>query len=204
MTSSRAIVLVAALAVCGAAALTQVGAQAPATTPRATGKIGVCDIVYVFNNYQRAKDLSEEFNAKREKIAKEDDARVKAIDDIRKLLGPEGLTPGSEEYLAKLNEMEKLTLYRAAWRKLEEQKAAREHRMLTETMYRDLLKVVADVGREGGYDLVLYKENIDIASQTTTELLNKIAQLKCLYANDAVDLTNVVLSRADRQYQRTK
>lgn len=195
------ILMATVLAGCVALFLTHVGAQAPAA-PRTTGKVAVCDVVTVFNNYQRAKDLSAEFTKKREKIAEEDKKRVEEIKRLEQVL--DDLTPDSKQYEANLVKYEQLLIGREAWRRGKEAAAIRWHRTLTEQMYEEILEMVAAAAKQGGFDLILHKETVELASQTTAELLNKIAQRKVLYVNDAIDLTSMVLGRMNRQYKLKK
>jgi Skp family chaperone for outer membrane proteins len=64
--------------------------------------------------------------------------------------------------------------------------------------------MIETVAKERRYDLVIHLDSVDLASQTTTELLNKIAQRKCLYAAKSIDITNVVLKRVNRRYSQSK
>ena len=195
------ILMATVLAGCVALFLTHVGAQAPAA-PRTTGKVAVCDVVTVFKNYQRAKDLSAEFTKKREKIIEEDKKRIEEIKLLEQVL--DALTPDSKQYEANLAKHEQLVISRDAWFQGKTAAAVRWHRTLTQQMYEEILEMVAAVAKEGGFDLVLHKEDVELTSQTTPELLNKIAQRKVLYVNDAIDLTSVVLDRMNRQYELKK
>jgi Skp family chaperone for outer membrane proteins len=173
-------------------------AQSPA--PEAVlAKVAVCDVTAVFNKYQRASDLSTQFAERARKLSAEDEQRKAAIQRLEQTL--ESLRPGSKEHDARLAEMDKLTTERQVWRTQQENQAVREHRRLTEEMYKEVLDAVAAVAKEKGYDLVLCRESVDLASATTAELLNKIAQRKCLYNNPALDVTSAVLDRLNSQYK---
>jgi len=203
MKRSNIILTVLVLAACLTVVMTQVTAQSPKPAAAPSGKTAVCDIVTVFNSYARATDLSGQFEQKRKEIKAQDaqkEAAIKHAEDILK-----GYTPGSKKYEDQLTKVENLAIERESWRRVKEASASRWHRLLTEEMYREILDVVAEVAKKGNYDLVLFKESVELASQSTTELLNKIAQRKCLYASDAIDITVNVLEQANKQYRsRTK
>ena len=201
MRRSGIFLLAAASVACVAVFLTAVSAQAPlAAGPR--GTVAVCDVVTVFNNYQQAKDLSAEFQERAKKLAAADEQKLRAIQEVEKVL--DALKPGSKSYEEQLQKWEKLSVERATWRRLREQVNLREHRRLTEEMYTEILAMIETVAKERRYDLVLHRENVELASQTTTELLNKIAQRKCLYAAKSIDITDAVLKRVNSRYSQRK
>ncbi len=199
MKSSRMLLIAAVLLVGVVTFFNRSSAQnAPVTAAAKPTRVAVCDIATVFNSYQKAKDLNAEFTRKREAIAAEDKKRINVIKQLEEML--KGLEPGSKIYEQKSAELQELALKQSVWRKIQEQTAMRWHRRLTEEMYREVLAAVEAVAKQRGCDLVIYREDVPIASKTTTELLNKIAQRKCLYHNPAIDLTDAVLQWANHKY----
>ena len=67
MKAARVYVLVIAALLGGAVLLGRSFAQSPSTAAGPT-KVAVCDVVKVFNNYNRAKDLTANLNEKRETV----------------------------------------------------------------------------------------------------------------------------------------
>ncbi len=169
----------------------------PAPTVPAT-RVAVCDIASVFNSYQKAKDLNGKFTQKRKDIAAENEKRHQEILRLEKVL--KDVEPGSEIHDKTTSQLQELVMKQSVWRKMQEQTAVRWHRQHTEEMYREILTAVEVVAKQRGCDLVIYREDVPIASQTTTELLNKIAQRKCLYFNPSIDLTDAVLQLANSNY----
>ncbi|MDY7010998.1 MAG: OmpH family outer membrane protein [Planctomycetota bacterium] len=172
--------------------------DAPAAPAARATRVAVCDVASVFNNYQKAKDLNEKFAQKRKDISAEDEKRNQEIQRLEKML--EGVEPGSKIHDKTSEQLQELVIKRSVWRKLQEQAAIRWHRRLTEQMYSEILTAVETVAKRRGCDLVIYHEDVPIASETTTELLNKIAQRKCLYYNPSIDLTDAVLQFANSKY----
>lgn len=174
-----------------------VAGTAPNDTPPA--RVAVCDVATVFNKYSRAQDLSAQFSDKAKKMTDEDEQRAAAIKKVEQTL--ESLRQGSKEYEVRLADLEKMSMERQVWRNTQEQMAVREHRRLTEEMYKEVLEAIAASAKDKGYDLVLYREDVDIVSTTTTELLNKIAARKVLFSVASIDITAPVLERVNRQYR---
>ena len=197
MTTKHAYVLSGLVLLTGALLLGKVTAQeaAPATGTR----VAVCDIATVFNNYTRAKDLTTELENKRRGLAEEDQRRNTVLETLQGNL--DNLNPGSEAYESKLSELEKQALELKIWREYEEKKLLRGHRNLTEQMYREIVQVVEEQGVALGYELVLYRDNLDLRSATTPELLSKIAQRKVLYNAPGIDITDAVLARLNQKYK---
>ncbi len=201
MKSSRTLWILAVLLLAVVAIFSRSSAQdAPVVAAAKPTRVAVCDVAAVFNKYQRAKDLNEEFAQKRKVIAAEDKKRIDVIKQLEEMI--KGLEPDSKIYDQKLAQMQELALKQSVWRKMQEQTAMRWHRRLTEEMYRKILAAIETVAKKQAYDLVIHREDIPIASQTTTELLNKIAQRKCLYHNPAIDITDAVLNWVNSQYAK--
>ena len=178
---------------------TQTHAQQPAGRAVApVARVAVCDVGEIFNGYQRRNDLNALFEGKRKAANAEDEKKIAQIKQLQGFL--EGVNADSKEYAEKLGELERITLERQLWRQLTEQKFTREHRLLMQELYSEVLAAIGDKARALGYDLVMYKDQIEVQSKTTSELLSKIAQRKCLYANPALDVTKPVLTLLNQRY----
>ncbi|KPK82693.1 MAG: hypothetical protein AMJ81_09510 [Phycisphaerae bacterium SM23_33] len=177
---------------------TQGQTPGPAQAPRYT-RVAVCDVGAVFNGYARGEDLNAQLDRNRALAQQEDQKRADAIKRIEDTL--KQLKQGSKEYNARVEQRDRLAFERKAWREFEQMKFLDEHRRMMEAMYTEILDAVAATAKEKGYDLVVYREAVEIDSKTTTELYQKIAQRKCLYYNPAIDLTQAVLDRLNRQYK---
>jgi len=189
------IVVTAAVAVC----FQRTDAQAPARRVVApVARVAVCDVGAVFNGYDRRQDLNALFENKRKEAKKEDDRRIKQIEQMEKVI--KALKPDSKQHEEKMKEMQRLSIERQVWRQLKEKQFVSEHRLLMEDLYRQVLDAIEATARKKGYDLVIYRDSVDVQSTTTSELLNKIAQRKCLYHNPAIDLTRPVITLLNERY----
>lgn len=162
-----------------------------------TAKTAVCDVVKLFSNYQRAKDLETKLRDHRNSLKKEDADRSKKIDSIESEL--KDLDPTSNEYQNRLDLMTKLTIDRETWIKFEEAKDNQEHTRMTEAVYNDVLKAVSDVAKDKGITLVLNSD--DTAPESKPDILRKIERKKVLYADNSLDITNDVLARLNESYK---
>jgi len=199
MQTSRIYLLVIGCLLAAAVLLGSAMGQDPKPTKTSATPVAVCDIVEVFNNYQRAKDLNTQFDQRIEATLAEDKKRSDAIEAIRMEL--EGLKEGSKEYERRFKDAQRLELEREAWRKLQDGLAARDHHRLTREMYRDILAMIARVAKAHGIGIVLYRERRDLQSSNLKELLVQMAGRKVLYSEESVDLTEEVLAGVNRTYR---
>ncbi len=168
----------------------------PAATPV---KAAVCDVVAVFKNYQRAKDLTDKLKERLDGIKAESDKRGKAIDKLKMTL--EQLMVGTKEYEDRLSEMTKLSIEREAWLTYQDTLAKQENFRLTKEMYQEILQAVGKIAKQRGYDLVLFKEADDQPSRTLDELLQQMARRKVLYSDGGLDITEDVLVQLNSDYK---
>ncbi len=187
----------AGVAVCGAVVINSSIAQ-QAAGPAAGSKVAVCDIVEIFVNYNRAKDLSGRLDEHGRKIKAEDKKRIEAIKAISVDL--QGLKEGSAEYDKQLDKMQRLTIDRKAWLEFQKALAQRKYHRMSKSLYEDISKMVAKVARERGCDVVLNKEQKDLLARNPKNILQEIASRRILYSSESVDITTTVLARLNRTY----
>ncbi len=174
----------------------------PAAAPAAPTRVAVCDVVEIFNNYQRAKDLTAKLNERRKAIQAENDDRGKKIDDKQEEM--KALKKGSKEYEARFNELQRMVLEREAWLKFQETLAVREHHRLTVEMYEEIQKMIGALAKERGVQIVLFRDPENITSQNTAELLRQIGMRKVLYSDGSVDMTEDTLRRLNEAYRASQ
>jgi len=192
---------IAALAILAVAAFMTPGSAQPA--PKATPTpVGVCDIAAVFNQYERAKDLSDRFAQKRQALVAEAKKRSDAVRQMGKAL--ESLAPGSKAYEAKLIEIETKTVELTNWRQLQGRINDRQYFLLTQQMYNEIVRTLGAVAKQRRCQVVIQLENLDVRPKNVNEFMAMMSQRKCLYHDGAVDLTQTVLDRLNRQYRTKK
>ncbi|MHC4294541.1 MAG: OmpH/Skp family outer membrane protein [Planctomycetota bacterium] len=198
MKTSKVYLLVIAVSLGGAVLFSaKLARSAPGMgTPT---RVGVCDVVQVLQNYDRAKDLTAKLNEKRETLEAENKTRVKVLEATE--LELEALLAGSEEYERRFSELQRQVIEHKTWAQFEEGQMRRKHHRLTKEMYEDILKMVSEVAQQNGYHIVLYHINQELQSEDTTQLLQQIERQKVLYADNSVNLTDTVLLRLNETYR---
>lgn len=168
----------------------------PAGTPT---RVAVCNIVEVFQKYQRAQDLTVKLNERKGTIEAENERRVKELQ--AKQLELEGLKPGMPEHDKLLEQIRRMQLERQLWLKMEEESILRDHLRLTEEMFKEIREAVGSLAKEQGFELVLQLEPGDIEARNAQELIAQIDRQKILYYADGMDITAAVLQRLDEAYR---
>lgn len=160
--------------------------------------VAVCDVVEVFNEYQRAKDMSVEFQERRAEINKESQALAENIELKSKELG--GFKEGSPEYEAQVEEFQRMVIEAEIWAQTEESLAQRNRLRLTTAMYDEVLAMIKVVAEEQGYDVVFFRESRDTRAKNMEQMLLQMQNRKVLFSSDDVDITGRVLSRLNMAY----
>ncbi len=165
-------------------------------------KVALCDVVHVFNNYGRADDLTDRLNEKRNALQLEAESKLRAVEQMQMEL--EGLVEGSQQFEARLADVQKLEIERQAWGQIKEASILREHHRLTKEMYNQILAKVAQVAKARNVDLVMYQVRGELLGANTQQLLHEIAQRRILYASQGMDLTEIVLTSLNDDYAASK
>jgi Skp family chaperone for outer membrane proteins len=200
MKSPLTRVLTAAVVLVGVLVLTNALAQpaaAPAAPPAA--RVGTCDIVELFTNYQRAKDLTSQLNERRQAITVERDKRTKAINTLQAEL--ENYKKASPKYEQTVDEIQRLGIEAKAYLEYQDALALREHRNLTKEMYTEIKAVIAKVAKQRGLNIILQREPDTLDTDSPSEMLRQIYTRKVLFTEDGLDITDVVLAALNQAYR---
>ena len=192
-------VIVAAVVV-GAVAVSASN-QSSAQNAGAAGGLNVAcvNVGQVFNEYQRQKDLAEEIKQERDRLSLELEQRRMRIDGARSVL--DALDPQDPTYQAKMRDLLEMNIRFKNWMDLNDAAVGREIGVWTATIYRELLKATADIARERGYSLVLYRDEFELLSTDPAAVQELIRARKVLYADDRVDITQAVLDKLNAEYR---
>ena len=199
ITSKRYIWTVATLVAVAFAVIVLLASPASfAQVAPAGGAVVVCDVVSVFNDYDRAKDLTEDFRLRSEGISQERDRRAALIQAGQEEL--QGLLPGSPDYETKLQDVQRQAIEAEAWQQYKMTLAGRDHHRLTTEMYEEILTMVQTVAEQQGHSLVLFREGRSTQTESIQQLLAQVENRKVLYSSPRIDITPVVLARLNQQY----
>ena len=196
MKASRFCTLAIIALLAGALLLTRTSAQTAAPAPT---RIAICDLVDVFNNYQRAKDLTAKLNERRLAIKAEGKKRSDAIDALRQEL--DSYKQGTKKYKETVHQIQWQSLQAQGWLKYQDALALEEHRDLTKEMYKEIREMIAQLAKQRGISVVLQREPGEIETDDTTQLLRQIYNQKVLYSAEELDITEAVLLSLNQAYR---
>lgn len=201
MTKNRKQMIVLSLAAVAAIAVAtltptiaqQVGKQAPPTS------VGVCNIMQIFSQYQRAKDLTKMLAKKQGAIQAETEKRTKEIEALNTEL--DSYVAGKAEYNRVKEKIERLSIDLQVWRRIKETSLLREHLRLTKEMYTEVKNAIETVAKQHGITLVLQLEPPSMQARSATEMVNLISRKKILFSDQNLNITPFVLQRLNETYR---
>jgi len=186
------VVIIIVLVVLGAyqhGKLNAISAVAPA-------KIGVVNVTSVLENCKKHKQWQEKMQAEQSEMKTQlgkMEEELKTLETNLKLR-----TPGSEDYLKLLGELTEKSAIADAKQKIYQDKVNAEMQRWTEGLYQEMLKVVGDMAKEKGLDMVIADELLDLPSPSFRDFMLTIKTKKMLYYNTNYDLTGDVLAALDK------
>jgi Skp family chaperone for outer membrane proteins len=164
-------------------------------------KIGVVDIVKIFNNCEEVKVYKDDLDRQRDAADKEALEREKKI-NAPLLARDSQYKPGSPEYLQKTKEAIVLQYDLKSFKSSSTQYLLIQHQMHTQRIYAKIVDEIAAYAKANGFELVLAMDEISLEdAKSFQEVLARIAQRKILYRADAIDLTDIVLKRVNDKYK---
>ena len=159
-------------------------------------KIGVVDVTKVLEEsasnkqwqekmQQEQTDTKNDFNQMR--------TEVEAIQANLKLR-----TPGTEDFLKLRQEMVEKGAMLEAKNKFYQDKVTFEMQRWTEELYQQLLKVISDVAKDKGLDMIIADEALLLPSPSLQDFMLTVKTRKLLYHNSQYDQTEEVLAALDK------
>ena len=164
-----------------------------------TGRIACVDVVQVFNEFQRQKDLTEEMKELQDKLTDENKQRRQKIDALQAEL--DKLDPDDATYVTRMREMLAMQIDYKNWVDLKQADMSREIGVWSVRIYKEIVKSVGELAKHDGYDLVLYRGQFEPTSMEPDQVKEQIRSNHVLYANPSTDITQVVTDRLNKDYR---
>lgn len=180
----------------------QINAQGGRT---ATGRVACVDVVRVFNEFQRQKDLSDEMNTLQQQLQQEDTTRRQQIDTKQAEI--DRLDPNDPTFNSRTRELLAMTIDYRNWRDLKQADLTREVGVWSVRIYQEIRNAVEEIAERDGYDLVLYRGQFEPASWDPEVIKEQIRSVQVLYASPGADITQIVTDKLNTDYRaqpRTK
>jgi len=178
-----------------AGAMMMVGWAATATS---AGEIAVVDVARIFEQYKLTQDLESSFEQQQRELTSQAEKKRESLDQMRRSLA--AFDPTSQDYTKRENEMLKAEVEYQVWSTVEQKRLKSEHQNWLRRIYHDTQRVIGDIARSRGYDLVLTYDRLLEDASDSTSLRQQILLQKVIYYNDQMDITEEVLTRLNSEY----
>ncbi len=162
-------------------------------------RVAVVDVVRVFNEYQRQKDLTEEMNDLEGKLRTENQQRLTRIETMKAEL--DRLNLDDPTYATRARELVQVQIEYEVWAKAKQADMAREVGLWTDKIYREILKAAEELAKRDGYDLVLYRGQYQGGTLDPEGLKEQIRSNQVLYAAPSVDITVGLSDKLNADYR---
>lgn len=176
-----------------------------ATTPReASGMlqnrstVGGVDVVRVFNEYQRQRDLTAEMEQIQSTMDAENTSRRQSIDAKQQQMTT--LQPSDPTFDTRREELLRMQIDYKNWVDLKQAQMGREVSRWSGRVYEEILNATQEVAQQSGVDMVLYKDEFMPQLDNPEAMREQIRMRKVLYCSGTADLTQRVLDRLNQKY----
>ena len=168
-------------------------AQPKSTTP--SSNIGVVNIRRIFRDCKANNKYVEQTIAEKNKTDAEEDKLTKEISAQE--AGLKTLIPGSNDHLAQVKMLFEKRAALEAMQQYNRQQRALKERRWTEELYREILRITAELAKEKGLDLVLERAEPEFPMANTEEFVTLLNTHKVLYSGGCVNISDEVTARLD-------
>jgi len=162
-------------------------------------RIACVDVVHIFNEYQRQKDLSEEMKDLQEKLQLEGDERKRRIDAQQATIN--AMSSNDPALVGKMRELLRMQIEYKNWFELKQAEMTREIAVWSARIYGEVLEVVEKIAVQDGYDIVLYRDEFEPLMSEPEAIREQIRSRKVLYCGPRADITQIVLDKLNADYR---
>lgn len=159
-------------------------------------KIGVVNVNKIFEGYSLTAEYEKQINVEFEekmKAFQEMNEQIRSLQDELELF-----ERGSQKWKDKNKELQQKIFYAAFFEKWEKQQFNDRLRDLTAKIYDDVRIAIEEYAKNKGYTLILKVEDLDLKSESRTELKLKINDRKVMYYKKSYDITNDIIKMINK------
>lgn len=173
----------------------QGGATWPAT------RSATVDIVKIFNDFQQTKDLNDELSKRGDGLKKEIGDKRKILENKRTEL--EAFKQDSPDYNKRFQELMKQDIEFTTWGQYMQAQVEAEHRVWLKRTYQQIIDAVKQISKERGIDVVMYSDAPAIEGENLEAMRDNIRRRKIIWSDTQMDITEPVLQRLNRDYDKS-
>jgi len=162
--------------------------------------VACLDVVRIFTEYERQKDLTEEMRVVNQEMQDEEQRRRGQIDSLQATL--DAMSPNDPTYVKRQRERLQMEIDYRTWGELMQADMAREIGLWTRRIYGEITNATAEFAQREGFDIVLYKDQPELIGFDPDAVRDQIRSRKLLYGSPTVDLTQLVLDKLNADYRQ--
>ncbi len=170
-------------------------AQQKADTPPV--KIGIASIAKIFNNCKRSVAYKREINAEQNKKSEELEKLSEQLKTEEAILM--ALKQDSSDYLAQREKYINIRVRLETQQTINKEQTILKQYRWRKRFYQDILRITSELAEQKGLDVVLEKDEIDIATLGVNEFNQTMITHKVLYSGGCIDITDEVMARLDKE-----
>jgi Skp family chaperone for outer membrane proteins len=167
-----------------------------AAAEAAPAKIGVVNVTNVLETCQKHKDWQNKMQAARTGMEKEFNAMRTELEALQANL--KLMTPGTADYLKMQSDFLQKKAVMEAKDEFYRTKVEAEMQRWTEELYQKMLKVVEEVAKQKGLDMIIADELLDLPAPSLRDFMLTIKTKKMLYYKPNYDMTSAVLEALNK------
>lgn len=192
-----------ALAITAAAAVAFVGVRSTVGQAAATWqptRVAVVDLTKIFDGFQQTRDLNDLLQQRGDAIVKEGTDKEKSLTNRQKEL--DAFKPDTPDFDKRYQELMKQVIDFRAWQQFMREQVENEHRVWLKKTYQQILESVSQISAERGIDLVLYNQEPRVEGENVQAMRENILQRKVVWSAKQNDITDQVIQRLNRDYEK--
>lgn len=192
-----------AAALVAVAAVAFVGAKVTVGQANATWqptRVAVVDLSKVFDGFQQTRDLNDLLQQKGDAIIKEGTDKEKGLTNRQKEL--EAFSPDTPDFDKRYRDLMREVIDFRAWQQFMREQVENEHRVWLKKTYQQVIEAVQQIAGERGIDMVLYSQEPRVEGENLQVMRDSILQRKVVWTSKQADITDQVVQRLNRDYEK--
>ena len=154
------------------------------------------------NKLQEKNQIEADMKTRTQNLLKEQETREKELQAVKAEL--ELINATNAGFKKKQEELEKKYYDLQSWLAWQKAMLTRDSRLLTQQLYNKILAAAEKVAKDGGYDMVIFKEGAaDFSTIDPKEMNNAIRSRKVLYAAPDLDVTVEIVTSMNNDYKNS-
>lgn len=179
--------------------------RASAADPSApkTPKVAVANVVKIFNDIQRTKDLRSTADAEAKALENERINRAAKINDIKQRR--DTLNPSAPDYNKLNQELVEKSIELRSWIEIQKLEMDRKQKQQIKDLFDLITAAIAKVATQNLIDIVVSDQKPELPENLDTVNVDQVRlaliQRSLLFAADPVDITSAVIATMDSEYK---